>query len=77
VPTFRVEELLSMIEGEREERESRFAGLLLEHGLEATRVAEVSERLSALVARAAAKSPPPSREVLALGLLSLIALETP
>jgi hypothetical protein len=76
VPNFALDELLSVIDGERAERKSRVAELLRRHDLDVSRAPELAERLGLLAASARAKSPAPSSECLALALLSLIALET-
>jgi hypothetical protein len=76
VPNFAVDELLSVVRGERDERDARIAELLRRHDLDVARAPELAERLGSLVASADAKAEPPSAETLALALLSLIALET-
>lgn len=75
VPTFRVDELLGVLQGSREARKARLFELCRARGLEPSRVDALDERVEALCQRALAASPPPSPEALALGLLSLIALE--
>jgi hypothetical protein len=76
VPLFAANELLSVIRAEHGERERRLAELLRESGLDASRAGALDGRVGELLARARAKSPLPDDETLALGVLSLIALET-
>ena len=76
MPTFGLDELLSVIRSERRAREQKLAELLRRRGLEPAQGAELGVRVEALLARAATRSPPPSSESVALGVLSLLALET-
>jgi hypothetical protein len=77
VPNFGLDELLSLMRSERGEREHRLVDLLRRHELDPVRATELGPRVDELLARAAAKSPPPSSESVALGILSLLVLEGP
>jgi hypothetical protein len=77
VPIFGLDELLSVIRSEHREREHKLAELLRRRELEPAKAAELGTRVNELLARAEAKSPPPSHESVALGILSLLALESP